>query len=190
MKTMRGRMASALLCALLVAGCGSRVAPNPDADTVAAASTESSDAPADPSAVPSVEPVPRGAEAAPSRGPAPATSPAAGAPPKVGRRHNTGVVKLALSAACVTPGSLLVVTITAPPKAGLGMVIGYSDNQAHGAMLTGETDGSGRYVWRVPVDPTVPEGDARVLVSATGPNWSQEGGGTADTVFRVSRTGC
>jgi hypothetical protein len=113
--------------------------------------------------------------------------PTASASPNLGAKHNNGSVKLGLSASCVSPGSLLVVTITAPPKAGLGMVIGYSDHQAHGAMLTGETDGAGKYVWRVPVDPTVPEGDARVLVSATGPNWSQEGGGTADKIFRVAR---
>lgn len=116
--------------------------------------------------------------------------PNASASPSYGPKHNNGVVKLALSAECVTPGSLLVVTITGPAKAGLGMVIGYSDHQAHGAMLTGETDGAGKYTWRVPVDPTVPEGEARVLVSATGPNWSQEGGGTADKVFRVAKSGC
>lgn len=117
-------------------------------------------------------------------------APQSTASPDYGPQHNNGVVKIELSATCVKPGDLLVITFRTPPKAGLGMVIGYSDNQAHGAMLTGESDANGVYVWRVVVEPTVPEGDAKVLVSSTGPNFEREGGGTADAVFRVARGGC
>jgi hypothetical protein len=182
-----------MMLVVFLAGCGSRVAPDADGARVADAPASEIAATEDSTGEPGVE---QPATAPSTSGPpsgdatAPAVKPRASASPKFGPKHNNGVVKLALSARCVTPGSLLVVTITGPAKAGLGMVIGYSDHQAHGAMLTGETDAAGRYTWRVPVDPTVPEGDARVLVSATGPNWSQDGGGTADAVFRVAKTGC
>lgn len=190
---MRGRLVAAALLVPLLVGCGSRAVPEGGGEPVAVASSTSAGG-ASESAVPtdgaSGLPTTGAGESASPTASVPAIQPSSSASPNFGPKHNNGVVKLALSAECVTPGSLLVVTITAPAKAGLGMVIGYSDHQAHGAMLTGETDAGGRYTWRVPVDPTVPEGDARVLVSATGPNWSQEGGGTADKVFRVVKSGC
>lgn len=186
----RGRVATLVLLVLFGAGCGSRVAPDSGDEPVAAGQTTASDVPADPASQPGADPVSDSGSPSDSGGATPSAQPSAIPSPDFGPKHNNGTVKLALSATCVAPGSVLVVTITAPPKAGLGMVIGYSDHQAHGAMLTGETDASGRYVWRVPVDPTVPDGDARVLVTATGANWEQEGGGTADKLFRVARFGC
>jgi len=191
MRLMGRRLAVLALCGLLSA-CGSRVSPGQDERTVVVDQTaQASDAPADSGAAADPQATSAdGSTVAPTPADGTSDRPSARPSPKLGSKHNNGKVKLDLSAGCVAPGSVLVVTITAPPKAGLGMVIGFADSQAHGAMLTGESDAEGRYVWRVPVDPTVPEGDARVLVSATGPNWSQEGGGTADKVFRVAKAGC
>lgn len=178
--------------ALLLAGCGPRVAPDQLADAAATPSGEPTLA-ADQGVAATAEPAPgasaSGQAAVPPGSDAP-EPPAPSASPDFGPKHNTGVVRIELSATCVKPGDILVVTFRTPPKAGLGMVIGYSDNQAHGAMLTGESDANGLYVWRVPVDPTVPDGDAKVLVSSTGPNWEREGGGSADKSFRVTRGGC
>lgn len=187
--TSSWRGAIGVLLVVALAGCGSRVSPDPGGDRAAVAtrealSTDPAHRPgvllpsAAPSAPHSMTPVPLSVR------PSPTTS------PNFGSKHNNGNVKLALSATCVSPGSWLIVTITTPPKAALAMVVGYSDDEAHGAMLTGEADASGNYVWRVAVEPTVPEGVARVLVSATGANGSQEGGGTADKTFHVSRSGC
>lgn len=181
---------------LLAAACGPRVAPQPiaaNSEMVAtdAAATDGPVAPADPGAPqPTAAGQAPAAPAAPDAGASPGAPAASPRPLSTGPQHNNGVVRIELSAACVTPGSLLVVTLRTPPKAGLGMLVAYADNQTHGAMLTGESDANGVYVWRVPVDPSVPEGEAKVLVSATGPNWSKDGGGSADKPFRVSRRGC
>lgn len=179
---------------LWTAGCGPRVAPERvSAAEFTAGPADTVDAPvstpsAGTSGAPATSATSEGAESPSTDGAteAPSSKPS----PRYGAKHNNGAVRIELSATCVRPGDLLVITFRTPPKAGLGMVIGYSDNQAHGAMLTGESDANGVYVWRVPIDPTVPEGDAKVLVTSTGPNWEQEGGGTADAVFRVARGGC
>lgn len=182
-------MAVGIFALLLTAGCGPRVAPQQVAaaqETGAPPAAEASSTPV-PGAAASVEPGPVTSESAT---PAATESPSSRPSPSYGPQHNNGVIRIELSATCVRPGDLLVITFRTPPKAGLGMVIGYSDRQAHGAMLTGESDANGVYVWRVPVEPTVPDGEATVLVTSTGANWEQEGGGTADKVFRVSRSGC
>lgn len=180
------RAAVSLLAVIGLAGCGARVAPGqPQFSTRAALASPSAGQPPAPfRGSPGV--LPEGStvvarQASPSPGPRQA--------PGLGSRHNNGVVRVTLSATCVAPGDLLIVTLSAPPKAGLGMVIGYADNQPHGAMNTGESDSTGAYVWRVPVAPTVPDGQARVLVTSTGANWKGEGG-TADAVFMVARSGC
>ena len=190
---MRRVWIAAGVCALVLAvtGCGPRVAPEQmvgaqETGVAALAPEDASPTPA-PGAEATSEPQPGSdGTGAPAATQAPSASPA----PSYGPKHNNGAVRIELSATCVKPGDLLVITFRTPPKAGLGMIIGYSDNQAHGAMLTGESDANGVYVWRVPIDPTVPDGDAKVLVTSTGPNWQQEGGGTADAVFRVARAGC
>lgn len=184
---------AALLALLLVTvGCGARVEPGPAVALQESAAPDGGVGITDASPTGAPEAVPgEGATSAPveaeSSAPPP---PQPDASPDYGPKHNNGVVRIELSATCVKPGDLLVITFRTPPKAGLGMVIGYSDHQPHGAMLTGESDANGVYVWRVPVDPTVPEGEATVLVTSTGANWEQEGGGTADAKFTVSRAGC
>lgn len=105
-----------------------------------------------------------------------------------GERHNTGTVRIELSAVCMHPGDLLVATIRTAPKAGLGMVAAFSDGGAHGALGTGESDSSGRFDWRIPIAPTVPPGAAHVLVNSTGANW-KGGGGSADAPFHVAAVG-
>lgn len=185
------RVGVAALSALLMftVGCGARVEPGPAVafqETPAPGDGGGTAAPGAPEAAPAVEEGPTSApvEAQPSA--APSSQPAA----EYGPQHNNGIVRIELSATCVQPGDLLVVTFRTPPKAGLGMIIGYSDNQPHGAMLTGQSDASGVYVWRVPVAPSVPDGEATVLVTSSGANFKQEGGGSADKKFRVARGGC
>ena len=186
---------AALLALLLVTvGCGARVEPGPAVALQETAAPVDGDGVTDPSQAGPLDGTAadgQGATSAPveaqSSAPPP---PQPGASPDYGPKHNNGVVRIELSATCVKPGDLLVITFRTPPKAGLGMIIGYSDNQPHGAMLTGESDANGVYVWRVPVDPTVPDGQATVLVTSTGANWEQEGGGTADAKFQVARGGC
>lgn len=175
--------------ALLATACGPRFAPD---ELVAADATPAVVALA-PSEQPSQEPSALGqgpASAPATESGAPQATPPVGRSPDYGSQHNNGAVRIELSATCVRPGDVLVITLRTPPRAGLGMVIGYSDNQPHGAMLTGESDAEGVYVWRVAVEPTVPDGPATVLVTSTGPNWEQEGGGTADRKFTVSPSGC
>lgn len=192
---MKGWLRVSACAALVLAstGCGPRFAPDelvrggasPTADVIAT----STDAPIGHS--PLEAPGAPGSQAAASESAPSSTQDSTSTPtPRYGPRHNNGVVRIELSATCVKPGDLLIVTLRTPPKAGLGMVIGYSDHQAHGALLTGESDANGVYVWRVLVEPTVPEGKATVLVTSTGPNWSSEGGGTGDAPFEVSRSGC
>lgn len=103
-----------------------------------------------------------------------------------GERHNNGVMTITLSADCVREGDVLLVTLQGPPRAGLGMVVAYSDHQPHTAMRTAESDDNGQFVWTVTVVPTVPPGPARVLATTTGPDWGSEGGGSADREFRVA----
>lgn len=179
------------LLLLGTAACGPRVAP--EGLAAAEATVPVPTAPVETGAA--VDPGAPATPGAPGATEASTDGPATEAPPPTaspdyGPQHNNGVIRIELSATCVKPGDLLVITFRTPPKAGLGMIIGYSDNQAHGAMLTGESDANGVYVWRVVVEPTVPDGDAKVLVTSTGPNWEREGGGTADAVFRVARGGC
>lgn len=188
----RLRYAVFLSMVLLVAGCGPRVAPDQLADAAATPSGQPSLA-ADQGVATTAEPAPGASAEGQATVPPGSEAPEAPAPspsPVYGPKHNNGVVRIELSATCVKPGDILVVTFRTPPKAGLGMVIGYSDNQAHGAMLTGDSDANGVYVWRVPIDPTVPDGPAKVLVTSTGPNWEREGGGSADKTFKVARGGC
>lgn len=98
--------------------------------------------------------------------------------------------RVELSRSCVTRGDLLVVRLEGPPRAGISMVIGFSDNQAHGALFTGESDDAGRFDWHVPIAPTVPPGPAKLLASSTGPDWEREGGGSAQEAFTVAEERC
>lgn len=176
---------------LATAACGPRVAPEGLAAAQETASPTGSAVETEPTQPdPAQDPGTPATPGHPGDPDATTEAPEPTASPDYGPKHNNGAVKIELSATCVKPGDLLVITFRTPPKAGLGMIIGYSDNQAHGAMLTGESDANGVYVWRVVVEPTVPDGDAKVLVTSTGPDWESEGGGTADAVFRVARGGC
>lgn len=100
------------------------------------------------------------------------------------------VLNVTLSALCVRRGDLLVVRLEGPPRAGISIVIGFSDNQAHGALFTGESDDAGRFDWHVPIAPTVPPGPAKLLASTTGPDWEREGGGSAQGAFTVAEGSC
>jgi hypothetical protein len=68
---------------------------------------------------------------------------------------------------CARRGSSLAVRITTVANAALGLAIGYSDNQPHGAMQISDADGAGSFVWKVLVAPDSPEGRASVLVSSS-----------------------
>lgn len=197
----RHHWAAALTLVLVtaLAGCGARVAPGGTAAQNRASEGVTGESDAESSAV-TVQPGAGPAEIA-STSPPPPTGETAAADASeqptpdpwdgpMPAHHNT-VAKIALSAACVRPGDLLTVTITGPPSAGVAAVIGFSDGQSHGATIFGETDPTGRYVWRVLIEPTVPAGKARALASVTGPNRSSEGGGSADKPFQVADlSGC
>lgn len=182
-----------LLGAALVAalsGCGSRATPGPVAQDDAEVAT------AEPTAVPG----PDGQAGATTPGPSipveqtgTAQNEAANGdeqpPPGAMMSQpplNDGTVTITLSAQCVRIGDVLTVTIMGPPEGGLGAVVAFADHQSHGAMATGETDADGRYVWRVPIEPTVPEGKATAIATVSGPNWSREGGGRATRDFHVA----
>lgn len=187
-----GRWGGVLLSAALVAalsGCGSRAAPGPVAQDSAEVAAQSTPVP-DPGGRAGVaapgSSVPMGeAGAAKDGGTDGDEQPPPGAmmsqPPL-----NDGTVTITLSAQCVRIGDVLTVTIVGPPKGGLGAVVAFADHQAHGAMATGETDANGRYVWRVPIEPTVPEGKATAIATVSGPKWAQEGGGRATRDFHVA----
>lgn len=189
----------AALLALLAAACGSRVPLDEASPGVAQVAAAQSPAPeaggvADESSAPGHQPDAEDEDEAPDALPGSVggaaedgvgDSPIEPVPAENSRRNN-GAVTIELSATCVTRGQVLTITFQAPPQAGMGMVIGFSDNRPHGAMHTGESDDSGRFVWRVPIAPTVPNGPAKVTVTSTGPDWSQEGGGSADAEFQVA----
>lgn len=191
----RARGAALVAVFVLTAGCGPRDVPaDPSAEvprgTAAASSTPAgADGPSavDPSRAPTADATGTASEpsvAAGSKSPRPTVTSG------YGPQHNNGAVRISLSDDCVSPGSVLVITIAASRRAGLGMVVAFSDGDPHGAMHAGGADDAGRFVWRVPIAPTVPDGEARVLVTATGPDGEQEGGGTTDEVFRVDRADC
>lgn len=182
----RAMGALVLTLAILSAGCGSRVARV--SENVPAALSDATEVSSD-DALDGGLPTP---DANATDGPTPTSgssdSPGEPTPsksPDFGPKHNNGVIRVTLSSRCVTRGTLMLATLKGPPKAGIGAIVGYSDNQPHGAMITGETNDAGIFEWRFPVAPTAPLGEAKLLATATGANWDNEGGGTTDEVFRV-----
>ena len=181
-----GSVALVLMLVIAVAGCGSRVQMEPLADVAGGRGSD-------------IEPVemPGPAAAASDDGSAGASDMAVSGtatpvptalaslqgtfPPN----HNT-VLKVKLTPRdCVTHGSVLLVTLKGPALGYVSMIIAFADYHSHGAMNVGQADVTGTYVWRVPIEPTIPEGAARLLAGSSGPNGDKEGGGSADATFMV-----
>lgn len=186
----RQAAAGALLCLVLLStGCGSRVVPG---STLSAAAPTPSDLAATGGALTLPSPSAPHTTSQSEPSPAAAQQPQGLVLPEPTydheRRHNTGMVTITLSAACVEPGDVLVVTTQGPAKATVSAVIAFPDMDPHGAMIVAESDEAGRYVWNVPIEPTVPPGEAKVLVSSSGPNGSSEGG-SAEKTFQVAHGG-
>lgn len=128
---------------------------------------------------------------APPSGEAEPSAPPGDEPPPIerGERHNNGAITIDMSSECVNPGSTVVITLNAQPRAGVSAVIGFSDGewQGPGTWYVGESDDSGTVTWPVAIPLTAPDGEATVLASTTGPDWEGEGG-SADKKFQVG--GC
>jgi hypothetical protein len=189
-----GRRAAGLLLVVLVlalSACGQKTAPDAGpgqgeavAATPAPGEQPTQGAPPNAAAPGEVASPGEGAPAQPDGERPTPGQPSPAQSPDFGEKHNTGLLKITLSATCVTRTTTMKALLQGPEKAGVAAVVGYSDNQAHGAMITGESDASGRFEWVFLVAPDVPLGEARLLAQTTGPNWEGESG-TADAVFRV-----
>lgn len=86
---------------------------------------------------------------------------------------------------CAIAGQPMTVKIQADPRAGLSMVVGYSDSQPHGNYGFGDTDDSGAYTWAFVVGADAPTGEATVLVAAKA--WDGSKGGSGKATFTVSK---
>jgi hypothetical protein len=84
--------------------------------------------------------------------------------------------------ACVKRGEILTVRIWTVSRAALGLIVGYSDGQPHGAMHIDDAREDGTYVWKVLVAPDVPPGSGKVLISSSNGNESD----ARDVLFTVA----
>jgi hypothetical protein len=78
---------------------------------------------------------------------------------------------------CATRGSVATVKVDTIVDAFITLAMAYPDGQTHGGTATGTTGPTGKYNWAFLVDPTVPDGDAQLLVNVTRQDGSESGGG-------------
>lgn len=101
-----------------------------------------------------------------------------------------GDLKMAAEPRCTRPGGVVSVTVTGPPNALLVMIVGYADGQSHGSKLITTTDPTGRFVWKLVVPPTVPEGRAAVMGQTSGANQQGHGPNGWVTFTVAGAEGC
>lgn len=186
----RRRMAlfASMVMMLLASGCGENpVRPG----GLASASPTSGPAPSAPPAPEATTAAPAGEVAANGTRKDSAASPSAGGPNSADPAETASPAALEVTVvpACVRPGSAFEVRMISPPRARLSMIIGYSDDQPHGAMGFGDADAQGLFVWSVVAPADVPPGQAKVLVGMQ----AEDGGdsGSAAVPFEVARSrGC
>lgn len=178
------------LVAATVAGCGSGGNPDGDASatTAAGAATSSTTAgpvgsgsPGDPGAagVPAAGDGGAGAGAAPAGGGGPpASQPNDAAPADVVTADPSFPFTVTVTPRCVERGATLQVSLLTRAGASVAGAVGFSDDDSHGALTVGYANGDGAFNWTVPIEPTVPDGPATVLISAQDRTTTPEGSST------------
>jgi len=104
------------------------------------------------------------------------------------RRHNK-VLRLRVSAACVHPGDMQIVSVYGPKRAHVSLGMAFSDDGSHNLTQIAQLDDAGRFDWQVVIPHTVPQGNASVGAAGSGPSGDPDERGTADASFTVVERG-